>query len=871
MVGPVARHPWVLPVDVLVRGMTDTPASLAARLPEGGFSGDDDALDAFLAWVADAGIEPYPAQEDAALELYAGHHVLLKTPTGSGKSLVALALHFRALAAGKRSVYTAPIKALVTEKFLALCQAFGAENVGLMTGDGAVHADAPIVCCTAEVLSQMALRQAEETPFHAVIMDEFHYYGDRDRGMAWQVPLLTMPHAQFLLMSATLGDTTAIERDLAERTGVDVVAVVGADRPVPLDFSYAEEMLDVVLGDLIGRDRAPVYVVHFSQRAAMEHAQALLSTDFCSKEEKEALKVAVKGMRFDSPFGPTLRRMVLHGVGLHHAGLLPKYRLLVEQVAQKGLFKVICGTDTLGVGINVPIRSVLFSQLCKFDGQDVNILSVRHFQQIAGRAGRKGFDDQGYVVAKAPDWIVENARLQRAIDAGTKSKKKARKSQPPTKGYKHWDAETFDKLVSSPPEPLESRFVVDHAFVLSLLQRAEQTLGDATGEMHALIDRSHESERSKAKLHEQVEERLAQLVAAGVAVDHGEDGVPRYTVHTDMQDDFSIHHALSLFLLFALEKLDKTSPEYAGDVIGLVEAILEHPRPVLQALVQRAKGDLIGALKADGVPYEERMEALEEVTWPKPKAEWIYAVFEEYRATHPWLEGEPVRVKAVVRELVDTQAVFSTWVKSLRIERMEGVALRYITQVYRTLLRNVPEAYVTDDLTEALAFLRAMLARVDDSLVQTWSSLLAGEDDDLPVVDAPIDVSADMKAFRARIRAELYAIVHALAAQDYEEAAACVRDTDEAWTAEDFRKAAEAYEEAQGPVRFDARLKQGWTTQVEPDGPHRWKVRQILVDDGVSDDEYDQEGDAWAIEGIVDLTDDTNPPGVLVQVVAFEA
>ncbi len=591
---------------------------LADRLPAGD-ADDDEVLGAFFDWVTDCGIEPYPAQEEAALELYEGHHVLLKTPTGSGKSLVASALHFRELAAGRRSVYTAPIKALVSQKFLALCEQLGAERVGLMTGDGTVNRDAPVICCTAEVLAKMALRHAEATPFDAVVMDEFHYYGDRDRGMAWQVPLLTMPRAQFLLLSATLGDTRAIEKDLQERTGRAVAVVSSGQRPVPLDYSYEEQLVGEAIDAIVRRDRAPVYVVHFSQRAATERAQALLSIDLCTKAEKAALKEAVRKVRFDSPFGPTVRRMVTHGVGLHHAGMLPKYRLLVEELAQRGMCKVICGTDTLGVGIDVPIRSVLFTQLCKFDGEQVSLLSVRHFRQIAGRAGRRGFDTQGYVVAVAPEWNTENSRLQADVTSGRKKRSKVVKKKAPTRGYKHWDAQTFERLVARPPEELVSRFRVDHGLVLSMLQRAEQTLGDAMGEQHALIDRSHEGGRARARHHARAEACLEQLVGAGVVVDGGEDCVPRYTVHTDLQDDFGIHHALALFLLHAVARLEREDPEYALKVVGLVESILQHPRPLLQAQVQRAKGELVGQLKADGVPYEERMEALEEVTWPK----WI--------------------------------------------------------------------------------------------------------------------------------------------------------------------------------------------------------------------------------------------------------
>jgi superfamily II RNA helicase len=828
---------------------------LGARIPSGGFDDEDAALDVFLGWVEDLGVSLYPAQEEAVLELASHNHVMLKTPTGSGKSLVAVALHFFALAAGKRSIYTAPIKALVSEKFFALAETFGADNVGMMTGDGSVNRDAPIVCCTAEILAKLALRYGKETPYDAVIMDEFHFYGDRDRGMAWQIPLLTMPHGQFLLMSATLGDTTAIEEDLEQRTGQPITVVTSATRPVPLTFSYSQTVADSKLGNLVSHDQWPVYAVHFTQRAAAELAQSLMSTNYCTKEEKAGIKLAMKGMRFDSPYGATVRRYLEHGVGLHHAGLLPKYRMLVEKLSQQGLFRVICGTDTLGVGINVPIRTVFFTQLCKFDGQEVNTLKVRDFKQIAGRAGRKGFDDEGFVVAQAPAWVIENARLDEKVSSG--KKKKVVKKKPPTRGYKHWDESTFQRLIDNAPESLESRFRVDHSLVLMLLQKATETLEDAMDDLHELIDRSHSGQRAKARYHEAAGEKLEQLIQAGVVMDHGEQNVPRYTVLPDLQPDFAMHHSLSLFLLHILSLLNPEDNDYANDVVTMVESILEHPKVVLYAQTNRAKGEAVAQLKAEGVPYEERMEAIEDITYPKPRAEWIYAVFNEFKTERPWLAEDPIRPKAIVREMVETRAVFSTFVKALGLERSEGVLLRYISQVYKALQQNVPEELRTPELVDVMAYLQAMIARVDDSLLTTWESLRAGPDE---VKEAgPVDISIDLKSFRARVRAELHALLRAVSIEDYEEAAAGTRITDESLTPAQLKSMLAPYLEERGPVLFDGRVKQGWTMIWEKTEHHLWSVKQVLVDD-------EEQDSAWSIDCIVDLRGDTNPSGPLLQV-----
>ena len=824
---------------------------------------ESQALDLFLEWAGDSGISLYPAQEEAVLELFDDHHVLLKTPTGSGKSLVATALHLRALSRGQRSVYTAPIKALVSEKFRSLGELFGGDNVGLMTGDGTVNRDAPILCCTAEILAKIALRHGDETPYDAVIMDEFHYYGDRDRGMAWQLPLLTMPHAQFLLLSATLGDTSAVEADLAQRTGHEVVCVDQAERPVPLSFEYSEIPIDLALRKLVRGEKAPVYAVHFTQRSATELAQALTSSTFSSDEDKARLKAAVKGFRFDSPFGSTLRKYVLHGVGLHHAGLLPKYRMLVETLAQQGLFAVICGTDTLGVGINVPIRSVLFTKLCKYDGEQTGLLTVRDFQQIAGRAGRKGFDTEGTVVVQAPDWVIENLRLGEAIASGRKKRNKVVKKKAPTRGYKHWDRTTFDRMVGGRAEVLEGRFKVDHGLVLQLLQKATETLGDAMAEMAELIERSHTGQRATQRLMAEAEARLGELIDAGIVVDHGADAVPQYEIQQALQHDFSLHHSLSLFLLHAIGLLDPEDEHYALDVLTLVESILEHPRVILRAQTRREKGFKIATLKAEGVPYEERMEMLEEVSWPKPRGEWVYAAYNAYAETNPWLATEPIRPKGIAREIVEVQATFGGWVKSLELERSEGVVLRYLSQVYSTLNQNVPEAARTSQVDDIIGFLRSLLARVDDSLIKTWEAMISPTD--VEQAPQPVDISADAKRFKARIRQELYAMVRALSRQDWAEAAASTWQGPESMGSADIRAALAPYISERGDVRFDGRLKQGWTTQLIADGPHRWRVTQVLVDDE-TDSEQDDAGDPWSISAVIDLSSDTNPSGPIVRV-----
>lgn len=852
--------------------MTKPTPTLEQRIPERGFSDEEEAMDAFMAWVEERGISPYPAQEEAVLELYSDSHVILKTPTGSGKSLVATSMLFRAFANGQRSIYTAPIKALVSEKFFALCEHFGADNVGMMTGDGSVNPSAPIICCTAEVLARIALRQGAQTPFGAVVMDEFHYYGDPDRGMAWQLPLLLMPRARFLLMSATLGDTAAIATDLEERTGVTVAEVYSDQRPVPLTFQYAETPFLETLTKLTADRKTPVYVVHFTQRSASETTSALMSTNLCSKDEKQALQQALKGIRFDTPYGATLRRYLQHGLGLHHAGLLPRYRLVVERLAQQGLLKVICGTDTLGVGINVPIRTVLFTQLCKYNGHSVDILTVRDFQQIAGRAGRKGFDDQGLVVAQAPAWVIENKRLEEAVKSGRKSRKKAVKSKPPTRGYKHWDAQTFQRLVEHRPEALDSQFRVDHGLLLNLLQRADEEGLNALDELRALIAASHTGQREQERLWAHAQVLITDLQRAGVVL--FDEDAQRHTVDDELQRDFSLHHSLSLFLLHAIAQLDPTNAAYPLQVLTLVEAALESPRVILQAQVNERKNKLNAAMKQDGVPYEDRIARLEEITWPKPMAEWIYETFNTYADRHPWVELDAIRPKAIVRDMVERYLSFVDYIRELKLEHAEGVLLRYLSQTYKLLIQTIPADARSDGLEDIIAFVRTALARIDSSLLAEWEQLRQPTVEQNTAPPPPVDISANPRAFQARIRAELHALVRALAQGDLEEAATGLRPpTDPSlplWNAAMLADALQPFIEEHGAVRFDGPARMAWNTIVTPQGPHQWHVRQVLIVDDLDDDTDDAgpQSSRWSLDGIVDLQSDTNPQGPLFSLVA---
>ncbi len=835
------------------------PPRLTDYLPES-HAEPDLILDRFLDWCSDAGFELYAAQEEALLEVMAGRHVILNTPTGSGKSLVALGLHFRALAKGERSFYTSPIKALASEKFFALCELFGADAVGMLTGDASLNPNAPIICATAEVLSNMALRQGERLDAPWVVMDEFHYYGDPDRGVAWQIPLISLPRTRFLLMSATLGDTLRIEQHLERQTVHEVAVVRSAERPVPLDWEYRETPLHETVFDLVTAGKAPIYMVNFTQRECAEQAQKLTSMQLTSREERQALKEAIAGFRFDTPYGKEMRRFLSFGIGVHHAGLLPKYRLLVEQLAQRGLLKVISGTDTLGVGVNIPIRTVLFTRLAKYDGHRVRILRVRDFQQIAGRAGRKGFDDLGSVVAQAPEHVVEQRTAEKKAAQSGRKKKGARKQ--PGKGEVSWSRETFKNLIAKPPETLRSRFKVTQGMIIQLLQRDAEENDPSRRNLDSLrelIAASHEDEASKRRLLTQSAQMLRSLYRAGI-IKMLRDTRSDYlwiVVDEHLQYDFSLFHALSLYLVESLALLDQSDPEYALDVVTQVEAILEDPTIVLRRQVDRIKQELLAQLKADGVSYEERVKRLDEVTWPQPRLDFIEATFEDFRRGHPWIRAEAIRPKSIGREMLESYSSFPDYVRLYGLQRFEGVLLRHINQLYKTLVQSVPMWARTESLYDAIGFFRTMIETIDTSLLEEWESLLHpevrlehGGDAHAAHRDLAVrELLADPKALAARVRAELHRVLRALSRGDWQAAAEAVRmEPDEPegpWTPERLERALAPFVEVHGLPRFDHEARLANATHIQQSGELCWSVAQTL---------WGPEGETlWALQGIVDL------------------
>jgi superfamily II RNA helicase len=815
--------------------------TLRDRIPNG--TGEDAVYDGFVAWAADQGLALYPAQDEAAIEIVSGANVILSTPTGTGKSLVAIAAHAACLARGGRTYYTAPIKALVSEKFFALVDIFGAESIGMVTGDSSVNPDAPIICCTAEILANLALRQGADADVDQVVMDEFHYYGDPDRGWAWQVPLLLLSRAQFVLMSATLGDVTEIAADLSRRTGRPTATITGVERPVPLHFSYARTPVHETVEELLETGQAPVYIVHFSQAAAMERAQALSSVRIVSREQRDAIAEAIGGFRFTTAFGRTLSRYVRAGIGVHHAGMLPRYRRLVETLAQRGLLRVICGTDTLGVGINVPIRTVMITALAKYDGQRMRQLSAREFHQVAGRAGRAGYDTAGTVVVMAPEHEIENtSAVAKAGDDPKKQKKIVRKKAP--QGFVNWGEASFERLVAAEPEPLEPHLQLTAAMLINVIARG----GDVFANVRSLVFDNHESRARKYELARRALGIFRTLVAAEVVVSDPLTGGIRLTV--DLQPNFALNQPLSPFALAAIGLLDPSDEvrssahrtagtgHYALDVVSVIEATLDDPRPVLSQQQFMARGEAVAAMKREGIEYDQRMELLEEVTYPKPLAELLAQSFEVFASSQPWVRDFELSPKSVVRDMFERALSFAELIQVYQLARSEGLVLRYLSDAYRAIRQTVPTEAQTPELLDIIAWLGELVRQVDSSLVDEWESLINPvADPTAPVVPpAPPSVLTNRRAFLVLVRNELFRRVRLAALQKDDELNELDPDVD--WSA-----ALDAYFDEHdemltgGPARSprlvtvdetDAAASGVWNVEQtidDPEGDHDWRIR----------------------------------------------
>ncbi len=804
-----------------------TGPSLLDRLPPIG-SDPADVLDGFAAWANDNGRPLYPHQEEAALSLADLQHVVLATPTGSGKSMAALAGIVLALNRGERAVWTAPIKALVSEKFFDLIDLLGAHTVGLAIGDASINRDAPVLVCTAEVLANQALGGTDNVGF--ACLDEFHYYGDQDRGWAWQVPLLLMPKTQFLLASATLGDVSPLVEDLETRTTRPVAQITSVDRPTPLFHEYRITPVSDSVLDAIAKGLSPIYLVHSSQADAIERAQGLVSLPLTSRPQREAIAAALTGVKLNTGFGQNLGRYLRNGVGVHHAGMLPRYRRLVEKLAGDGLLPVICGTDTLGVGINIPIRTVLMSALTKFDGTKVRTLRAREFHQLAGRAGRPGFDPDGHVWSQAPEHVIDNERALARAGDDPKARRKVKRAEAP-KGFVHWDEKTFERLINSSPEPLVSRFKVTADMVASVLARPD----NGAEVLKDLLTTNHDTDTRKRTHKRRAIHVYRSLEAAGVAerVRHPDGTCAGVRIGSIMEDSDELERVrftspLGPFAIEVIASFEQDLVTYPLDVVSVIEATIDNPMAILIAQEKQARAAEIARLKSEGVEYDERIALIDGVTWPKPLEEQLRAMFAMYKQHHPWTETYP-EPKSIVRELIETGEGFSSFIKRFGLERSEGLLLRYLTDVWRALDRSLALNAYTEEVEDIIDWLAAMIRSVDASLMEEWERLAGLDPAAHQANDAPLGSPLALpegppKGWRTAVRTMAFGWVEQLAIKRLDRLS-----ERSGWTWEALAEAIGPYWATYDSISTDGDARSAAHFHLV-EGSEEWAVVQHLVD-----------------------------------------
>ncbi|MET0458584.1 MAG: DUF3516 domain-containing protein, partial [Ilumatobacteraceae bacterium] len=536
-----------------------------------------------------------------------------------------------------------------------------------------------------------------------------------------------------------------------------------------------------------------------------------------------------------------LNRLVRNGVGVHHAGMLPRYRRLVERLAGQGLLPVICGTDTLGVGVNIPIRTVLMTALTKFDGSRVRRFSVREFHQLAGRAGRPGFDPDGHVWVQAPDHVIDNARALARAGDDPKARRKATKAARTPEGFVQYDEAAMQRLVSARPEPLVSRFKVTADLVAGVLSRPDGPVA-----LKHLLRTNHDPESRRRDHQRRAIAVYRSLEAAGVAERlRGPDGrclgvrVGSLVEGEDERSALRFSAPLMTFAIEVIATLDRDDPAYVVDVVSVVEAVLDDPRQILQAQQNAARTAEIARLKAEGVPYEERIERLDHITWPRPLAELLAGTFTTYREHHPWLTEEP-SPKSILREMLEGGDTFATFVRRYRLERSEGLVLRYLTDAWRTLDRSLPDDVYSSALEDVVEWLGELIRATDATLLDEWTLLAGRPVHDHLAPEAPEAVRPwPPAAWRPAVRTAAFGWVELLATRAYP--ALAERG---GWDEHRLAEAMAPYWAEYDAIGTDADARSmAQFTLVEE--PERWVVTQRLADP-------DGDGE-WRFVAVVDL------------------
>ncbi|MCL4176848.1 MAG: DUF3516 domain-containing protein, partial [Verrucomicrobia bacterium] len=471
----------------------------------------------------------------------------------------------------------------------------------------------------------------------------------------------------------------------------------------------------------------------------------------------------------------------------------------------------------------------------------------------------------GWVVVQAPEHVIENRQLE---EKSSRSGKKFVKRKPPDRNFVAWDKNTFQRLIAAPPERLTSRFQVTHGMLLNVLSRP----GDGCGTMRELIRRCHETPKAKKQHYRRAWQLFRSLLNRKIIEFVPPDADHTYLrVNVELQDDFSMDQVLSLYLLETLPLLDPNAPDYTLDLVTLVESILEDPDIILRRQLDKLKGQRVAEMKAEGIEYQERMDQLDQLEYPKPKREFIYSTFNAFADRHPWVGQENIRPKSIAREMFESFRSFADYIRDYELHRSEGLLLRHLSGVHKVLTQTVPDNVKTDPVRELELYLGTMIRQVDSSLLDEWERLRnpryqrtpSPSAPPTPQPEAPPDVTQDLRTFTAAIRNRIFMFLRALVINDPEAALALLdtpaRPDGSTWTPDSLRADFEAYLSAHQRLCLDPNARNSRHTYVIQDQPPiSWRVQQMLIDP--------QESNDWVAEFQIDLAKSrqTSDPALLL-------
>jgi hypothetical protein len=702
------------------------------------------------------GREPYPVQEQAISAIISGKSVLVTVPTGTGKTLMAKAGIFAALARGQRAVYTTPLRALTEEKFRELSDDFGPENVGFATGDYKINRDAPIQVEVAEILWNRIVGEKNVAPADIVIMDEGHYFNDPERGYVWEQSIIGLdPRAQLVVLSATVGHPERFCHWVHLTRKVEMHLIDSRERKVPLEHQFREELLLDTVKDLSWKGDVPAIIFCFGRELCFDVARLLKSCRrFTSDEEKAEVEKRCDEVFLQGGVAKELRPLLTHGIGIHHAGILPRYKQLVEELALERLIKFVVSTETIAAGINLPAKTVVFPSLRKFIKKEPRIVTPAEYHQMAGRAGRPQFDDKGLAITLAPEEITVDLRkeMKDAGKRGAIDEVKIKKTiygrarnDAQRKGELIWTPEVHADLVRGEPAELRSKTKITAEQVLAIglpdlttthlpgaptegaagepappIDEIEASLPPSmrlnvvTVIDHLLID-----EKERRNLHKMLAMLVDNMKAIGVIDEHGNQVKGQMIKELQGMDGLFVYHELFTHQL-GYEELRE-----------LIELLVDHD--AVQRIFDRRNEDV----KREWCRARLREMRMEngQVAWEDVEAEWdrdhpyVPSTCEQHLAEfqalvpHPEIHGGK-KQKRLWAQMEDSNVGFMEFVDKEGLAHEEGNLFSYLIRCMNTA-RKLGEASELSELETIAERIRGVLSKVDRRLLDekkkfTW-------------------------------------------------------------------------------------------------------------------------------------------------------